>query len=50
MAIQYATNKEAAEPLPIPSGREVVPSSSKTAPSIIVIQGAKKDAKGSKKR
>jgi hypothetical protein len=50
MAIQYATNKEAAEPLPIPSGREVVPSSSKAAPSIIVIQGAKKDAKGSKKR
>jgi hypothetical protein len=43
MSILYATSKEAARPLPVPG-------SSKAAPSSITMQGAKKDAKGSKMR
>jgi hypothetical protein len=47
---QYTINKEVAGPLPVPGGREAVPGNSKAAPSSIAIQGAKKDAKGGKKR
>jgi hypothetical protein len=51
LATQYTTSKEAVRPLPVRGGREVVPSSSsKVAPSSIIIQVAKKDIKGGKKR
>jgi hypothetical protein len=43
---QHAINKETIGPLPILGGREVVPGSSKVAPSSIAVQGTK----GGKKR
>jgi hypothetical protein len=47
---QYASNEVVAGPLLVPSIREADPGSSQAMPSSIVIQGVKKDAKGSKKR
>jgi hypothetical protein len=47
---QYVASEEAVGPLPIPSSKETVPGSSQVAPSIIVVQVAKKDAKGGKKK
>jgi hypothetical protein len=46
----HTTNEEAIGPLPIPGGREAVPSSSQAAPSGIAIQDAKKNANDNKKR
>jgi hypothetical protein len=50
IAAQYAANEEVAGTPPIPGGRKPIHDSRRAAPSNIVIQGAKKDAKGSKKR
>jgi hypothetical protein len=47
---QYATRKEAARPHPVLGSREAVPGSNKVASSSIAVQGARKDAKGGKKR
>jgi hypothetical protein len=47
---QYATNKEAARPLPIPGGREAVLNSNKAVSSSITVPATKKDAKSGKKR
>jgi hypothetical protein len=50
IATQYAINKKAVRPQPIPGSREAVPGNSQAAPFGTAIQGAKKDAKGGKKR
>jgi hypothetical protein len=47
---QYATNEETAGPLLVPGSREANPSCCRMAPSSIVVQGTKKDEKGSKKK
>jgi hypothetical protein len=50
IATHHATYEETVGPILVPGGREVVLSSSRVAPSNIVVQGTKKDAKGGKKR
>jgi hypothetical protein len=50
IAAQYTTSKQAAEPLPALSNREMTPGNSKMMSSNITIQDAKKDARGGKNR
>jgi hypothetical protein len=50
IAAQYTTSKQAAEPLPALSSREMTPGNSKMMSSNITIQDAKKDARGGKNR